>query len=152
MKEYEEEGFLRRLSPGELIPREGIPQWFLPLHSVTNPNKPGKVRVTFDGKATSHGTSLNDHLLTGPDLANSLLGVLLRVRKERITIQGDIKGMFNAIKVNPEDANAFRFYDFKNNDLNKPLIPYQMSTQVFGSASSPGASNFDLKQMAKDNA
>jgi hypothetical protein len=101
IKEYEEEDFLRRLSPEELIPREGIPGWFLLLHSVTNLNKPGKVRVTFDGKVTSQGTSLNDHLLTGPDLANSLLGVLLRFRKERITIQGDIKGMFNAIKVNP---------------------------------------------------
>jgi hypothetical protein len=111
-----------------------------------------KVRVTFDGKAASHGTSLNDHLLTGPDLANSLLGVLLRFRKEKITIKGDIKGMFNAIKVNPEDANAICFYYFKDHDLNKPLIPYQMSTQVFGAASSPGASNFALKQTANYNA
>ena len=34
MKEYEAEGFSRRLSPEELIPREGIPQWYLPVHSV----------------------------------------------------------------------------------------------------------------------
>jgi hypothetical protein len=86
IKEYEKEGFSRRLSPEELVPKEEIPRWVFSLHSVTNP---GKVRVTFDAKATTHGTSLNDHLLTGPDFANSLLGVLLRFRKERITIQGD---------------------------------------------------------------
>jgi hypothetical protein len=152
IKEYQEEGFSRQLSPEELMPREGIPQWFLPLHSVRDPNKPEKVRVTFDAKATIKEQSLNDHLLTGPDLANSLLGVLLRFRKERITIQGDIKGMFNAIKVSPEDANAFCFYYWKDHDLNKPLIPHQMCMQVFGAASSPGASNFALKQTAKDNA
>jgi hypothetical protein len=129
-----------------LVPKEEIPRWFLPLHSVTNPNKPGKVRVTFDD------TSLNDHQLTGPDLANSLLGVLLHFRKERITIQGDIKGMFNAVKVGPEDANAFCFYFWEDYNLNKPLIPHQMCTQVFGAASSPGASHFALKQTAKDNA
>jgi hypothetical protein len=131
---------------------EGIPRWFLPLHSVTDPNKPGKIRVTFDAKATTKGTSLNDHLLTWLDLANSLLGVLLRFRKERITIQGDIKDMFNAVKVSPEDANAFCFYVWEDCDLNKPLIPHQMCTQVFEAASSPGASHFALKQTAKDNA
>jgi hypothetical protein len=152
IKEYKSEGFSRRLSPSELIPRERIPCWFLPLHSVTDPYKPVKVRVTFDAKATTKGTSLNDHLLTGPDLANSLLGVPLRFRKERITIQGDIKGMFNAVKVIPENTNAFCFYVWEDCDLNKPLIPHQMCTQVFGAESSPGASYFALKQTAKDNA
>jgi hypothetical protein len=36
--------------------------------------------------------------------------------------------------------------------LNKPLISHRMCTQVFGAASSPGASHFALKQTAKDNA
>ena len=57
IKEYESEGFSRRLQPSELVPKEGIPRWFLPLHSVAGPNKPGKVRVTFDAKADVKGTS-----------------------------------------------------------------------------------------------
>jgi hypothetical protein len=152
IKEYQEEGFSRQLSPEELMPREGILQWFLPLHSVRDPNKPEKVRVTFDAKVTIKKLSLNNNFLTGPDLANSLLGVLLCFCKERITIQGDIKGIFDAVKASPEDDNAFCFYYWEDHDLNKPLIPYQICMQVFGAASSPGASHFALKQTAKDNA
>ena len=53
-------------------------EWYLPHHGVMNPKKPGKIRVVFDAAARSGGTSLNEELLTGPDLANSLIGVLLR--------------------------------------------------------------------------
>jgi hypothetical protein len=95
IKEYQEEGFSRQLPPEKLIPRKGIPQWFS-LCTVSEIQKPKKVRVTFDAKATIKVTSLNNHLLTGPGLAESLHGVL-HFRKERITIQGDIKGMVDSM-------------------------------------------------------
>jgi hypothetical protein len=54
--------------------------WFLPHHPVIHPAKPGKVRIVFDGAATYRGISINSSLLSGPDLTNELVGVLIRFR------------------------------------------------------------------------
>ena len=51
--------------------------WYLPHHPVFDDKKPGKIRVVFDAAGTCNGTSLNKVLLTGPDLLNNLVGVLL---------------------------------------------------------------------------
>ena len=47
--------------------------WYIPHHPVLNPRKPEKVRVVYDCAARSNHTSLNDNLMTGPDLVNKLL-------------------------------------------------------------------------------
>lgn len=53
---------------------------YLPIFGVYHPQKPGQIRVVFDSSAQYQGVSLNSVLLSGPDLNNSLLGVLLRFR------------------------------------------------------------------------
>ena len=52
--------------------------WNLPHYAITHPQKPGKVRVVYDCAAKSHGVSLNDHVLQGPDFVNDLDGVPIR--------------------------------------------------------------------------
>nr|XP_006820436.1 PREDICTED: uncharacterized protein LOC102805132 [Saccoglossus kowalevskii] len=79
--------------------------WYIPHHWVYHPNKPEKIRVVFDCSARHGGTSLNDHLLTGPDLINSLIGVLCRFRKNLIAIMCDVEKFF----VHVEDRNYIRF-------------------------------------------
>lgn len=69
--------------------------WFLPSFGVYHPQKPNQIRVVFDSNAQYSGVSLNDVLLTGPGLNNSLLGVLLRLRKEGVSILADIQQMFH---------------------------------------------------------
>ena len=53
--------------------------------------KRGQIHVIFDSSAPYKGVSLNDVLLTGPDLNNTLLGVLMRSRKEPVAITADIQ-------------------------------------------------------------
>ncbi len=75
--------------------REGDECWYLPTFGVYHPQKPNQIRVVFDSSARYSGISLNDVLLTGPDLNNSLVGVLLCFRKERVAILADIQQMFH---------------------------------------------------------
>ena len=51
--------------------------WYLPHFFVTNPNKPGKIRVVFDAAARFRSISYNDLFLRGPPSIPSLVGVLL---------------------------------------------------------------------------
>ena len=53
--------------------KEGEECWYLPLFGVYHPKKPRQIRVVFDSSSQYTGVSLNDVLLTGPDLNNSLL-------------------------------------------------------------------------------
>ena len=64
---------------------------YIPHHGVYHPKKPDKLRVVFDCSARFQGHSLNDHLLSGPDLTNSLLGVLCRFRRYPIAIMCDVE-------------------------------------------------------------
>lgn len=50
--------------------------WYIPHHGVYHPRK--KLRVVFNCAASFRGTSLNDELLQGLDVTNSLIGVLTK--------------------------------------------------------------------------
>ena len=62
----------------------------------------------FDCSAKYHGKSLNDELLQGPDLTNSLFGVLTRFRQDPVAFMSDVEAMFHQVCVNPEDHSALR--------------------------------------------
>lgn len=64
--------------------------WYLPSFGVYHPRKPDQLRVVFDSSAEFEGQSLNKFFLSGPDLNNKLLGVLLRFRKEPVAFSADI--------------------------------------------------------------
>ena len=68
--------------------------WYLHFFDVYNPRKPDQIRGVSDSSATFCGLSLNDVLMSGSDLNNSLPGVHSRFRKERIALTADIKQIF----------------------------------------------------------
>ena len=51
---------------------------------MNHPLKPGKIRVVFDCSMEYGNYCLNREVLQGPDLANQLIGVLLRFRQKRL--------------------------------------------------------------------
>ena len=108
---------------------------YLPIFTVTNPNKPGKLRIVWDAAAASNGISLNDMLLKGPDLMENLATILLRFREKQVAICGDIHEMFHQIKIREEDQNSQRF--LWRTDPKKPPEVYLMKVMTFNLTCSP---------------
>jgi len=131
------------------VASNGETVWFIPHHGVYHPHKPDKLRVVFDCSAKFCGISLNDTLLTGPDLINSLVGVLCRFRKEVVAVTCDIEKMFHQFHVPPDNRNYLRFLWWENGDLEREPQEYRMTVHLFGAASSPGCANFGLKYLAE---
>ena len=121
---------------------------YIPHHGVTNPNKPGKVRVVFDAAAKYGNTSLNDNLLQGPDLLNNLVGLLFRFREGKYAIMADIEQMFHQIEVKKSDRDALRFV--WRNHVTQKIEDYVMNVHLFGKVDSPCCANWALKKSASD--
>ena len=143
MQSYIEKGFAEPLN-GETEIAENI--WYLPHQPVINPKKPEKLRVVFDCAARYMGTSLNDQLMNGPHLTNTLVGVLTRFRMEQIALVSDIEAMFHQVRVKPHDRDLLRFLWWPNGELSRPAQPYRMKVHLFGASSSPSCAAFCLRQ------
>ena len=126
-------------------PPESI--WYLPHHPITNPNKPGKVRRVANAASNFRGESLNSNLLTGPDLLNNLVGVLLRFREHPVVVLSDIDGMFMQIAVRQVDQSALRFLWMIDNSIRQ----FQFTRLIFGATCSPFCAIFVLNKCAEDN-
>lgn len=150
MSEYIKKGYARRLTPEESA-KDSPKCWYLPHYPVTNPHKPGKVRIVFDAAAEFEGTSLNKHLLQGPDVTNSLTGVLLRFRQGAIGMAADIEAMFHQVKVRKQDQDALRFLWWTDSYTDTPNV-YVMQVHIFGATSSPCVANSTLRRTAVDHA
>ena len=99
--------------------------------------KPEKIRIVYNSSAKYQEVSLNDVLLSGPDLNNSLIGVLMRFRKEPISVMADIEHMFYNFYIREEHHDYLSFIWFKENDLAKELVDYRMNVHIFGNKPLP---------------
>ncbi|XP_061166266.1 uncharacterized protein LOC133175165 [Saccostrea echinata] len=123
--------------------------WYLPVFGIYHPKKPGQIRCVFDSSATFKGVSLNSVLLSGPDLTNSLIGVLMRFRSEQTGIMADIQKMFYSFTVRESHRNFLRFLWYEDNDFDKDIIEYRMRVHVFGNKPSPAIANYALQRTAE---
>lgn len=135
----------------EKVPRGKInnsPVWYIPHHGVYHPHKAGKIWVVFNCSARFEGVSLNDYLLTGPELTNRLIGVLCRFRKGQVAIMCDIERMFHQFHIKAEDQDYLRFLWWDDGNFQAQPSVYRMRVHLFGAASSSGCANFGLKHIA----
>ena len=84
-----------------------------------------------------------------PDLNNTLLGVLLRFRKDLIAVTADIQQMFYGFLVKLEHRDYLRFLWYKDNDLYKEIQEYRMRVHVFGNSPSPAVATYCLRRAAQ---
>ena len=148
-----EKGFAERVKPGASSSPDTEQRnvWYIPHHGVYHPKKPTKIRVVFDCATEFKGESLNKHLLQGPNLTNTLTGVLNRFRQEHVGLMCDIESMFYQVYVAEEYRDLLRFLWWENGDHSKDPVEYRMTVHLFGATSSPGCANFALKKTVQDS-
>ncbi|XP_037024126.1 uncharacterized protein LOC119066014 [Bradysia coprophila] len=146
---YIDKGYLRKVDKTE---GHDDRIWYLPHFPVKYPLKPGKIRVVFDAAAKSHGTSLNDNLVSGPDFLKLLSGVLFRFRQGTIGFIGDIKEMFHRVLINKSDVKCQKIL-WRGRERNNEPDEYEMAVMMFGATCSPSAAIYvkDLNAKRYEN-
>ena len=88
-------------------------------------------------------------MLTGPDLLQSLIHILIRFRQFKHAVSADIEGMFFQVGVIPRDRPSLRF--LWREDPASEVAVYQYTRHIFGSKDSPTCANYALKCTGTDN-
>ena len=144
-----DKGYAERVEKVELERNDGR-VCYLPHHPVLNAKKPEKCRIVFDCAAQFHGSSLNDYVFQGPDLANRLVGVLLRFRQGKVAFMADIEAMYHQVLVTPKDRDVLRFLWFSNGTSGE-IETFRMKAHLFGGVWSPSCANFALHKAAQEH-
>ena len=121
--------------------------WYLPHHPVENINKPGNFHWIAKTDSEFSGQSLNSSLLTGPDLLNNLLGVLMRFREHPVAVLADSEGMFMQISIHQIDQPALQFLSLADNQIQQ----YQFTRLIFGANCLPSCAIYVLNHCVKEN-
>ncbi|XP_050077439.1 uncharacterized protein LOC126564435 [Anopheles maculipalpis] len=114
MRDYIQKGYIRRLSASEAEDKRPN-DWFLPIFPVTNPNKPGKIRMVFDAAA--------------------------KFREFRVAVVGDIREMFHQVLMRREDQRS-QMILWDGNDQHGDSAVYVVTVMTFGAACSPSSAQF----------
>ena len=104
-----EKGYVIRLGQSEMALSEDQKEWYLPHHPVKHPHKIEKVRRVCNAAAKHQGVSINDMLMTGPDLLQKLFAVLIKFRQPKWAMTADIESMFLQVGVDKSDQSSLRF-------------------------------------------
>ncbi len=124
--------------------------YYIPHHAVVKQeSKTTKTRIVFDASAkTSTGKSLNDILMVGPTIQESLTIRLMKWRIHRYALRGDITKMYRQVKVYDENVDFQRMvFRFNKSD---PIEDFGLNTLTFGTASASYMATRTLEQVAID--
>ena len=105
-----EKGYIVQVDKSECFRTDNRREWYLLHHPVIHLHKPGKMRRVLNDVAKFHGFLLNNALLTGPDLLQSLIHIIFRFRQYPNAVSADIEGMFLQVEVIPKHQPSIRFF------------------------------------------
>ncbi|XP_053686784.1 uncharacterized protein LOC128736332 [Sabethes cyaneus] len=143
LREYLDSGHMTLI---ENPPHDAI---YLPHHCVVKESSSTtKYRVVYDAAAkTASDLSLNDILMAGPVLQDSLVDILLRFRFPQIVFTGDIKQMYRMIKLADED-HLFIVWRW---DSDQPVQAYRLNTVTYGTKSASYLATKCLQQLLESH-
>ena len=137
----------RKLTQKEVDTYTG-PVHYLAHHEVLKPDsKSTPVRQVFDSSSSFMGHKLNDYWAKGPDVINSLIGVLMRFRQGLFAVAGDISKMYNSVKLSMLDQHTHRFV-WRNGDLTEKPEHYALTRVAFGDRPSGAIAIIALRSTA----
>lgn len=145
IKEYADLG---HLSPSNIMMPTNA--YYLCHHAVLKENSEStKLRVVFDGSATSSsGYSLNDILMVGPNVQDSLFSILIRARQYKFLLTGDIEKMYRQVLVHEDDRDLQLI--LWREDESRPLNTLKLNTVTYGTASASYLSTRCLWQLGEE--
>ena len=143
----------RKLTQEELQKYKG-PVHYISHHEVLKPDsKSTPVRIVFNSSANYMGHVLNEYWSKGPDLLNSLLGILIRFRENAIAFIGDIKKMYHTVRTGVIEQHTHRFL-WRDMDITREPDTYVIQRVSFGDKPSGTIATVALRktaEMAKEN-
>jgi len=145
MKEYEQLGHMTEITTdGENPPYT----YYIPHHYVLKQESTStKFRVVFDASAsTSTGVSLNDTMLVGPTIQDSLMSIVMRFRIHKIAFIADIQKMYRQILMDSNQTDLQRIV-WRDNQSEK-IRHYKLLTVTYGTASAPYLATAVLHELA----
>ena len=138
----------RKCSKDELKSYTG-PVHYISHHEVLRPDsKSTPVRIVFNSSANFMGHVLNEYWANGPDLLNSLVGVLLRFRENEYGFMGDIQKMYHSVKIKLLDQHTHRFL-WREMNLARAADTYVMQRVSFGDKPSGTIATVALRKTAE---
>ena len=126
-------GVARKVPKEELAVYPG-PINYLPHLAAINPRSESTpVRICFDAsRSQGGGPGLNQILAKGPDkFLNNLAGVITNFRNGRVAAKGDIRKMYNCVRLKKEDA-FMQCFVWRNLDPEKEPDTYQVTMNNIG--------------------
>ncbi|VDI46952.1 Hypothetical predicted protein [Mytilus galloprovincialis] len=85
-------------------------------------------------------------MISGPDLTNYLLSILLRLRSDQFATTADIEQMFYQFYVREEDISFLKYFWYKDNNPDNPLIEHPMCVNIFGNRAFPVVATYGLRK------
>ena len=138
----------RKLTQEELQKYKG-PVHYISHHEVLKPDsKSTPVRIVFNSSASYMGHVLNEYWAKGPDLLNSLLGILIRFRENEIAFIGDIKKMYHTVRTGVIEQHTHRFL-WRDMDVTREPDTYVIQTVSFGDKPSGTIATVALRKTAE---
>lgn len=107
--------------------------------------------MVFDCFAAYRGASFNSDFIQGPNLMNTLTGVLVCFQLGNIVIMDDVEKMFHQVKVQPHHLNFPCFLWWPDGNVSQPLKDYRMTVHIFGATLSSSCTSYTLRRTTEDN-